>query len=179
MRKSLNDFDPQEILSHLEVFSIYDRDRGAFIRTRFSNGPKVNQILGQPVGCDDGQGYLRVSLCNTKFRIHTLIWLKEYGTWPDKSIDHEDGDTNNNHISNLRCGGQLLNTKNSRAKSNNTTGYVGVSYSSVKNKYRAEVTVNYEVVYSKWFNCPHEAAKARQEFVDQHPEFGFTKRHGT
>lgn len=59
-------------------------------------------------------------------------------------IDHKDGDGFNNRKSNLRICEQSNNTLNKSFVSNNTSGFIGVSYSKKRNVWCPEIRYNYK-----------------------------------
>lgn len=66
--------------------------------------------------------------------------------------------------------------QNSKIRKNNTTGYTGVSYDRVTQKYRAEITLQGKRHFLGRFKTVEEAAKVREEaknryhqaFIDSH-----------
>jgi hypothetical protein len=168
----------KDVLAKLLEFSYYDQKRGAFIRTALTGGNQRNQIIGEPVGTTNNYGYLVIGLLGERFLISRLIWAAETGDWPTGLVDHYDQDKKNNHISNLRIGGQLLNGGNKKLYKNNKTGYVGVSYSKNLGMYKASVTPGGKRIHCGYFATAEEAYNARQLIIDSHPEWGFTKNHG-
>lgn len=63
-----------------------------------------NVVAGTPVRASKGHnGYRLVKLLGKTYRLHRVIWELHNGAIPDgMEIDHIDGDTNNNKLSNLR-----------------------------------------------------------------------------
>jgi hypothetical protein len=69
---------------------------------------------GDPVGCDNGRGYLRTSVDGRQVLVHRLVWLLTHGEWPTFEIDHRDRNTRNNDPSNLRAANRSINLSNRR-----------------------------------------------------------------
>ena len=69
---------------------------------------------GDPVGCDNGRGYLRTSVDGRQVLVHRLVWLVTHGEWPASELDHIDRDTKNNRPGNLRAATRSLNLANRR-----------------------------------------------------------------
>ena len=92
-------------------------------------------------------------------------------------IDHKDGNINNNSRSNLRVITQQENCKNKKKRSDNTTGYTGISYNSSTGLYLVRRTIN-----GKRINRSHktlEGAIQLMEVLKQESlQDGYTERHG-
>ena len=60
------------------------------------------------------------------FRQHRVIWLLVHKSWPTDEIDHINGNKIDNRPSNLRDVSRSDNQRNSKIRSNNTSGTMGV-----------------------------------------------------
>lgn len=78
---------------------IYDPNTGIF-RFRVKKG---NRIAGKVAGnvCNLS-GYVQISVDGKNSRAHRLAVLLMTGAWPDRKVDHIDGNRANNAWSNLR-----------------------------------------------------------------------------
>ena len=63
---------------------------------------------------------------------------------PDEIIDHIDRNKLNNRKNNLRVTNDYGNARNTSLAKNNTSGIIGVSFVSDRNKWVAQITVNYQ-----------------------------------
>lgn len=63
----------------------------------------------------------------------------EHGEWPSKEIDHINGSRTDNRITNLRQATSAQNKQNARMRSDNSSGYPGVSWFKCCNKWRADI----------------------------------------
>ena len=73
--------------------------------------------------------YLFISYQKKQYAMHRIIWELFNGKIAkDQHIDHLDGDTKNNIISNLECKSIKGNSQNRGMNRNNITGVKGVSY---------------------------------------------------
>ena len=75
-------------------------------------------------------------------------------------VDHKDGDGLNNRQSNLRHVSKQVNSLNSRKRTNNSSGYIGVSYRKDKKKFEAKLTVNGSTYHLGKYSSPFLAALA-------------------
>ena len=76
-------------------------------------------------------------------------------------IDHIDGNGMNNRRSNLRICTQAENLRNQRFMSNNTSGFIGVSYDKNRNRYNAEIRMNDKRLHIGRYKTLEEAVYAR------------------
>lgn len=81
----------------------------------------------------------------------------------DLVVDHIDGNTLNNKKTNLRICRQRENMKNLKLYSNNKSGYKGVCYSKIENKWKAYITVNKKKIHLGTFLDKELAIKKRLE----------------
>lgn len=72
-------------------------------------------------------GYIQLAINGTLYLAHRVIWLWMTGDMPEE-IDHQDGDTANNRWTNLRYATSSQNKMNRGARSDNTSGFKGVSF---------------------------------------------------
>jgi len=75
------------------------------------------------------------------------------GQWPEKTIDHINGDRADNHWKNLRKATHSQNSRNAKVHADNKSGIKGVSYDKLRNKYVAQMRLGY-------FNTAEEAGEA-------------------
>lgn len=108
----------------------------------------------------DNGGYRRIKCKGKKFVAHRIAWFLHYGKWPDHEIDHINGDKQDNRLSNLRDVPLAHNQQNVGKKSNNTSGWKGVSWSKKSSKWTAEIRHNGSHTYLGMFDNIKEAAEA-------------------
>lgn len=121
------------------------------------------------------QGYRCGAVFDQQYKAHRIAWAVYYGVSPSAQVDHIDGNRTNNAIHNLR---DVTNKQNSRSAclpKNNTTGYMGVSFSESRGKYRASIKIDGRQLFLGYWQTPQDAAQAYILARDQH---GFSERHG-
>jgi len=64
------------------------------------------------------------------------------GAWPDMDIDHKDRNKSNNAWVNLRLATMPENSVNCGIRSNNKSGFAGVSWDAKRNKWLAQIRIN-------------------------------------
>ena len=120
-------------------------------------------------------GYKHLSINQKKYLQHVLVWLLTYGEWPENSIDHIDGNRDNNCVTNLRCVEHKENLRNQSKKINNTSGVSGVYLDKRRNTWYVQIMKNYKKIHFGYYKDKEEAIEARHKAYKQ---LGFTERHG-
>lgn len=135
----------------------YDPATGAFTWL-IRRGVKAGAVPGS----ESQHGYLVITINRQKFYAHRLAWLYMKGELPECEIDHKDGDGLNNRFTNLRKATLSQNQRNSKMKSNNTTGFKGVFVDRrfQDRPYRARIFVNGKTLNLGRFGTAAEASAA-------------------
>lgn len=145
----------------------YDPNTGIF--TRLSS--KRSSLIGTQAGTFN-HGYIQIRVGKKIYQAHRLAWLYIHGEWPDKVIDHKDGNPSNNCIDNLRVCTLIQNQFNSRKPVINTSGVKGVYFSKSTGKWQASIRVNGKLKYLGVFADFNDAVVARQNAATKyHGEF--------
>ena len=79
----------------------YDPETGIFT-WKSGRGRGGTWTAGGIAGGPDGHGYWRISVKRVRRLAHRLAWLYAFGVWPNKQVDHINGDRTDNRIANLR-----------------------------------------------------------------------------
>jgi hypothetical protein len=115
----------------------YDPETGIFIWKIHRGGrAKVGTIAGT-----SSHGYVMIQIDKQMMLAHRLAWLYMYGYLP-KLLDHKNCVKNDNRIENLRLATHSQNKMNIRRKTNNTSGFKGVSLHKATNKWRATIVLD-------------------------------------
>ena len=124
----------------------YDPVTGIFTwRYRPDRRPEWNtRYAGKEAGAIKHGGspdlrYRVIRLNDVLYRAHRLAWLYVKGSWPPGDIDHEDGDGLHNWWTNLRPADTSQNAANASMRSDNVSGFKGVSFDTRSQKYRAQI----------------------------------------
>ena len=119
---------------------------------------------GQAAGCVNTLGYHVIRLDRVLYTAHRLAWLYVHGEWPKQSIDHIDGNRQNNRMRNLRDVSAKANAHNHwRARSNSKSGVQGVSWSKVMKRWHATITLDGRRINLGYFQDIHSAERAYLE----------------
>ena len=144
----------------------YDPETGNFTWKRAGN----NRIsVGQTAGHLNLCGYIKITIGRRQYAAHRLAWLAIYGTWPNKLIDHINGDRSDNRIVNLRLATAAQNIQNARSYARKTpNGLKGTSYDPRSGKWYAVVTVDKRRLHLGTFATSEDANAAYCAAAKQH-----------
>lgn len=99
----------------------------------------------------------------TKFTREKLYRLILNVTDSQVYVDHINGDIFDNTRSNLRLCGPLGNAQNAAKRKDNTSGFKGVAWHKVTQKWSAIITVNKKTKWLGLFESKEDAANAYQK----------------
>jgi len=98
--------------------------------------------VGALAGTKARNGYIRIKFLGREYSAHRLIWMMHFGSWPEKALDHINGDKADNRIENLRLATTAQNAWNMKAKTGAASQFRGVCFIHHLNKWRAQLTAN-------------------------------------
>lgn len=105
---------------------------------------------------------------------HRAIIAITEGYWPEE-VDHINGDKTDNRLVNLRAVTRLENMKNTSRRSDNTSGYTGISYDGERRLWAAEIISEGKKKHLGRFASKSQAAAAR---LAAERKYGFHPNHG-
>lgn len=155
----------------LEMFSYNESEDNLVWDTVGKNSGKNGEIAGT-LRCD---GYYSIAVKGSLYLVHRLIWMYEYGCFPDGFIDHVDGNKSNNHISNLRDVTPEESNRNMPKPKDNTSGVIGVSWSKHANMWLARINHKKKTINLGYFKDFEDAVSARKE---AEVNYKYHKNHG-
>ena len=174
---------------YLNECLLYDADSGVLtwrerpehhFRTRRGWRTFLSQKADRPAGGFLKKGkwgsYHGVRLDKTLYLSHRIIWVMVNGYIPDgMEIDHIDGNTENNRISNLRAVSSSDNSSNSKLKANNTSGHHGVYWNKKMSKWCVQIWKNKQYYGGGSYAAFSDAVIKRDQMER---ELGFHDNHG-
>jgi hypothetical protein len=156
-------------IERLKELLCYCQETGEFT-WRINRGARGRK--GMPAGClftdRSGTQYLRIKIDRIPYPAHRLAWFYVHGYMPDRLIDHRDGKGLNNAINNLREANRLQNARNRKTPRNNTSGFKGVSWHELDQRYRAQISINGRPRHLGNFKTAEEAHAAYCEAAKEH-----------
>ncbi len=108
-------------------------------------------------------GYFCGKIFGKRYSAHRICWAIYYGKWPKNNIDHIDGVTTNNKISNLRDVNDQENSINRKISSANKSGMTGVVWNKNLNKWHAYITYKRKTSNLGFYENFNEAVSKRKE----------------
>lgn len=135
--------------------------------TRWANKPAFT--------CTTVNGYKQGNIFAKRYYAHRVAYAITYDVWPIE-IDHINGDRTDNRISNLRdvyYRGE--NMKNTKIRSDNKSGHVGVQWRDNLGKWVAHIQVRGKSIHLGVFVNYDDAVSARMKAGEV---YGFHINHG-
>ncbi len=159
-----------ELLAELQRLYDYNPETGKFSRRADRKGNRGG-TPGEPVGFPS-KGYVKISVLGKQFFAHRCAWLWVHGTLP-KNIDHINMNRADNRIANLRAATSQQNKFNTNVRSNNKTGFKGVTpHYNIPGKFCAHIRINSVKKHLGVFTSPEEASARYLEVArETHGEF--------
>lgn len=104
--------------------------------------PRPNATGGSRAGSVTAYGYRKISICGRNYLEHRLVWLIMTGSYPEREIDHINGNRGDNRYENLRAATPSQNQANKSMRADNTSGVKGVTWDKSRGKWLAAIHVN-------------------------------------
>ena len=168
----------------------YDPETGALVwRVRdvsfFTDGKKSALVAmntwnarcaGKPaLNGKMSSGYFSGRIFVRHYLSHRVAWAIYSGAWPERQIDHINGNKSDNRIVNLRSATSQENSKNRAIGIKNTSGTIGVSWSEQKSKWLVRINKNGRQIAIGSFKSKDDAISARAKAS---LEYGYHANHG-
>lgn len=140
----------------------YCPQTGAFHRkVRLAQCHRVGQRADFVVASGQLKGYRRIAIDGRRYLAHRLAWLYVHGTWPERDIDHINGDKSFNGIQNLRDVTRQVNLQNKRrAMKNSTSGLLGAHWNTLTASWRSRIQIGKKSIHLGMFSTAKQAHEA-------------------
>lgn len=121
-----------------------------------------SQFVGKVAGSKNSPRHIHIRLNGIGCKAHRIIWKMIHGVDPTYVIDHIDGNSKNNKLSNLRDIPQDMNMKNRKISKRNKSGYLGVFLCNKSKRWRADLRFNKKTTFIGHFDTEELAAYAHE-----------------
>jgi len=145
----------------LKLLLRYEPDTGLFFWLPRPDDKQWSSRHAHKQAGDLSRGYVRIRVNKQGYKAHRLAWLFVTGEYPPDTIDHIDGDRENNRLTNLRPATYSQNMCNTGPRATNKTGAKGVYFDRRASKYRVDIKFNGIKTYVGHFPDLTTAQKAR------------------
>jgi hypothetical protein len=159
-----------------ESGSIVWMERGASEDDRPSRRATFNkQFAGKEAFTAISCGYRVGRVFDRMYKMHRVVWAIYYGEWPEKNVDHINGNKLDNRIQNLRLVDHVENARNAKTHSHNTSGHRGVHWYKAYGKWSAYIQVKGRNICLGYFLEKQDAISAR---LAAEEKYNFHENHG-
>ena len=142
----------------------YDPATGIFTWRQSRGTRRQNAIAGSR----HSKGYINISIDSKLHRAHRLVWLYEYGCFPDGEIDHINRVPFDNRRANIQVATRSQNTQNTGLPRNNTSGHRGIGWNTQQQKWRARISIDGKTFYLGRFDTFEDAVSAYTTAASKH-----------
>lgn len=150
------------MLTHERLLSVLHYDAATGVFTWRVNHPRSKGIAGSHG--KDGEIIIKIDF--VKYRANRLAWFYMNAGWPERQVDHVDGDVKNNVWSNLRLATNTENTRNRGCTKRNKTKMKGVTVH--RNGFVAKIGINRKTIYLGKFATAEEAHEIYKKAAKKH-----------
>ena len=141
-----------------ELF-IYDPETG-ILTNRIHRNSMAR--MGEVSGRDDGRGYFYTRINKRLYANHRIIWAMNYWFWPENEIDHINGIPGDNRLDNLREATHAENLRNTKIRTDNSSGVKGVYWSKKDQSWYSQIAIGGKITHLGYRKTKEEAIAQRQ-----------------
>jgi len=108
---------------------------------------RSNVKAGDVAGAVRPNGYIHIRIDKKYYLSHRLAWMFVHGNFPEWEVDHINRVRHDNRITNLRAAHPQQNQKNTKTRTDNTSGIKGVYWDARSNIWHAEIMTGRKKCY--------------------------------
>ena len=146
--------------------TFYYEDGSLFFKPFIGTRNRISRLSNRKAGHKNKEGYYQMRLNHQRMYLHRMIFLYHHGYLPEQ-VDHIDGNRGNNRIENLRAADYVLNSCNSKKRTDNTSGVKGVWFCEREKRYIAQFQYQKKKYHVGSFISIEEAAQAIKQKREQ------------
>ena len=150
----------------------YDHIKGRLFRRKFSNGFFIGM---EEAGTSQVNWYRVIEIDNIAHFEHRLVWVYINGVWPTDQLDHINKNRSDNRLVNLRQVDNSENQKNTKIRSTNKSGVMGIHTRTDNGKWSVRINHNKNRFVLGSFDDFFEACCARKS---AEVKLGYHENHG-
>jgi hypothetical protein len=161
--RTQNDLNEYKVVGDIAIFNLYDGTTSEKIDEFIIDSEDVEKVKYHKWRLSHSHVVTGLPYKGTQRELSWVILgldnrLKEN---ENKVVDHIDCDPRNNRKSNLRICSQAENVRNKSFVSNNSSDFIGVSYSKKKDRYDPEIRINKQRCHLGYTKTLEEAVYKR------------------
>lgn len=174
--------DLKELIEFYEMYLVCNPDTGKFIwkprdkrlfKTKAAYTKWNNKYAHNDAITSLNKGYLRSQIEDKHHYGHRIMWITQKGEIPI-FVDHENGITTDNKLSNLQNVTPKINGMNKKIPINNSSGLIGVKKLK-SGKWKSRIKIDGKDINLGVYDDIEQAIQIRKEAEEQ---YGFHRNHG-
>lgn len=130
----------------------------------------AKNVEGTIAGSPNSHGHRQISIYHKRHFAHRLAFLFMNGELPSEFVDHINGNPDDNRWTNLRAASATQNQRNSKLRSDSSSGLKGTHWHEKAKKWNAKIRLNKKTISLGSYESPLEAHTAY--CVAAHKYFG-------
>lgn len=134
------------------------------LKNKYRYCEKTGQIFyrsnDKVAGYVDKYGYRQISIMGKRVAAHRVVWCMLHGDWPQKIVDHVNGNRDDNRIDNLRLATARENCHNRLPSRGAKSKYKGVDWHRCVGKWRARIKTETGTLHLGHFETEESAREA-------------------
>ena len=148
--------DPKFSAKEVRLVLFYDQKTGLFYKRK-----RDGSLRSRPLGSVMTLGYRRICHNNRLVLAHRLVWFYMTGKWPDRELDHINGEKDDNRFHNLRVASRSENLANRASQKGKKDSSIKGAYCDHRTgRWYSFIQKEKKRLYLGSFRTPEEANKA-------------------